>query len=469
MQKMKNGKKVLSVCLSLAMAAGMLSTSAFASWNVYGGSNNHNAVVTEAPTATDASGLDSYIQLHCTGSGWDGVDNVPVLQTVNGTTYAYVLYDGYGASGALVAKVRCAENGGSSIVWTTDPYGTEGTSLNAKSGFQLSTPYLDDKGTPDDASDDTLYVGTISQYDDYEGGEWLTGTGSKVMALTGLDQNKPTVTNVLTGINGQINTPIDGTYLYFGTWPGGSNAGTYYQVKLSDYSVKTFTPDSYGFYWAGAVSDGTNVYFGSDNGLLYWRSIADFDTTGGVLDLTDVASDAGNVRSTVMMDEDGFLYFTTQGGYLWCCSYKDGLTVEWKAKLGPDPDTNVTSTSTPTKVGDRIYVGYYSGFSDGGVQCVTVSIGEDGSSYIPSVAPVASGFPVQSSIVVMGDGTGTDYLYFNTNAQKGAGYCYSYDGGKTGSKVWGTTGDTYALGGMAIDNGYAVFGNDYNHLYVVHD
>ena len=27
-------------------------------------------------------------------------------------------------------------------------------------------------------------------------------------------------------------------------------------------------PDSYGFYWAGAVSDGTNVYFGSDNGLL---------------------------------------------------------------------------------------------------------------------------------------------------------------------------------------------------------
>ena len=56
MQKMKNGKKVLSVCLSLAMAAGMLSTSAFASWNVYGGSNNHNAVVTEAPTTPDKSG-----------------------------------------------------------------------------------------------------------------------------------------------------------------------------------------------------------------------------------------------------------------------------------------------------------------------------------------------------------------------------------------------------------------------------
>ncbi|MFR4560766.1 MAG: hypothetical protein ACLT5P_05760 [Flavonifractor plautii] len=460
MQKMKNGKKVLSVCLSLAMAR-MLSTSAFASWNVYGGSSNHNAVVTEAPTAPDKSGLDSYIQLHCTGSGWDGVDNVPVLQTVNGTTYAYVLYDGYGASGALVAKIRCAENGGSSIVWTTDPYGTEGTSLNAKSGFQLSTPYLDDNGTPDDASDDTLYVGTISQYDDYEGGEWLTGTGSKVMALTGLDQNKPTVTNVLTGIwPDQHPITTDGTYLYFGTWPGGSNCGNLLSGQALRLLGEDLHPRQLRLLLGRRGDDSTNVYFGS-NGLLYWRN-ADFDNW------RRAGSDRcgqrrGHVRSTVMMDEDGFLYFTTQGGYLWCCSYKDGLTVEWHIKLG------ATSTSTPTKVGDRIYVGYYSGFNAGGVQCVTVSIGEDGSSYIPSVAPVASGFPVQSSIVVMGDGTGTDYLYFNTNAQKGAGYCYSYDGGTTGSKVWGTTGDTYALGGMAIDNGYAVFGNDYNHLYVVHD
>ncbi|MFQ7453919.1 MAG: hypothetical protein ACLRNQ_23895 [Flavonifractor plautii] len=228
-------------------------------------------------------------------------------------------------------------------------------------------------------------MGTISQYDDYEGGEWLTGTGSK-----GYGSYRP----------GSEQTHCDECPDRH-QWPDQhphhhrrdlpvlrhlarrQQRGTYYQVKLSDYSVKTFTPDSYGFYWAGAVSDGTNVYFGSDNGLLYWRSIADFDTTGGVLDLTDVASDAGNVRSTVMMDEDGFLYFTTQGGYLWCRSYKDGLTVEWKAKLGPDPDTNVTSTSTPTKVGDRIYVGYYSGFSDGGVQCVTVSIGEDGSELYP--------------------------------------------------------------------------------------
>ena len=110
-------------------------------------------------------------------------------------------------------------------------------------------------------------------------------------------------------------------------------------------------------------------------------------------------------------------------------------------------------------MGDRIYVGYYSGFSAGGVQCV-------GASGSHTVATVASGFPVQSSILVQGAGTGTDYLYFNTNSGSGAGYCYSYNG-SAGTPVWSTRGDTYALGGMACDNGYLVFGNDKNHLYVV--
>lgn len=448
MQKMKNGKKVLSVCLSLAMAAGMLSTSAFASWNVYGGSDNHNAVVTEAPTGTPTV---ASINLLNSNSGWDGVDNVPLLQTENGVTYAYVLYDGH-AAGAHLAKIDCEAaiekaQSGEDIYKAATEWDVQ---LESSSGFQLSTPVL---------HDDTVYAATNS---------------GKIYAVSTESGEKELVTSVSTG---QINTPLTiyGDYLYFGTWVGNGSIegsrepGRYYQLNLNDYTdMQSVSSIERGFYWAGAVSDGTNIYFGGDDGYLYYRPVgAGFGTKSDVeikntaLKLTDVASDAGNVRSTIMMDEDGLLYFTTQGGYLWCCSYEDGLMVEWKAKLG------ATSTSTPTKVGDRIYVGYYSGFNAGGVQCVTVSFDEE-ENVVTSVAPVASGFPVQSSIVVMGDGTGTDYLYFNTNAQKGAGYCYSYDG-TTGSKVWGTTGDTYALGGMAIDNGYAVFGNDYNHLYVVHD
>ena len=373
MQTKLNLRKVLALGATLAMLATSALASSTSSWPVYGGNANHNSVVSGAPTSI-ATGYPKQLNLTST-TGWDGVDNVPVMQTVDGVTYAYVLFDGYGTNGAQVVKVNCATGG---EVWRTTAQQTPG-SLNAKSGFQLSTPYLDD-------STGTLYVGVISAYTyDPDTDEYLQNSKSKILALTNLDAAQPTVSEVLINIDGQINTPIttDGTYLYFGTWPGGSNAGTYYQVKLSDYSVKTFTPDSYGFYWAGAVSDGTNVYFGSDNGLLYWRSIADFDTTGGVLDLTDVASDAGNVRSTVMLD-DGYLYFTTQGGYLWCCSYDDGLTVEWHKKLG------ATSTSTPTKVGDRIYVGYYSGFNAGGVQCVSA----DGSSVKTVVE--GDGFPFRA-------------------------------------------------------------------------
>lgn len=267
---------------------------------------------------------------------------------------------------------------------------------------------------------------------------------------------RPTLNGANLSISQQINTPIvsDGTYIYFGTWAGGSRAGSYYQIKISDGTTKVFTPESYGFYWAGAVVYDGYVYFGSDNGTLYYQPVDNFGsvTTGITLSFEEITS-AGNIRSTVMQS-DGKLYLTSQGGYLWCCTLNNGVpSVSWAAGLG------ATSTSTPTKVGDRIYVGCYSGFNAGGVKCVSDSNHE--------VSTVASDFPVQCSIVVNGTGTGTDYVYFNTNAQTGCGYCYSYAGGVSGEQVWETDDDTYALGGMACENGYIVFGNDFNHLYVV--
>ena len=149
---------------------------------------------------------------------------------------------------------------------------------------------------------------------------------------------------------------------------------------------------------------------------------------------------------------------------MWCCLFDPGsnqLAVEWSLDIG------VKSTSTPTKVGNRLYVGVYPGFNNGALFCVN-TLTQEFTQVIPYNASVNNQMPIQSSIVVKGDGTGTDYLYFNTNSGSGAGVCYKFDG-TTGTQVWATDADTYALGGMAIDNGYAVFGNDYNHLYVVHD
>lgn len=577
---MKRTGKVLAILLALAM---LLSVTAFAAWDVYGGNDNHNSVVTSAPTS--ASPSVTSIDLSNSGRGWDGIDNVPVMETVteNGedVTYAYVLYDGYSSYGGQLAKINCS---------AATPYVVWRKQVSASSGFQLSTPYLDttnraiyigasnasvynnvaisspvaltagtagtvtigglslltaanrvsvpvyvghtsvaDRGTlttegtatirlgggtpvnltlsTTQSSSGTTYKiyeqatydadGNVNGYDYYyyinhsvtassltdatlSISVTLNGTGTiesvsmfankgavtKVTGIDSTDASGVTLTSVVSSVNGQINTPITryGEYIYFGTWSGYTQM-QYYQVYVEedDFDVTTWTGNA-GFYWAGAVKLGNYIYFGGDAtsssstapSYLYYRSEASFDTVGGAVQLP---SGAGNVRSTVMTDGT-YLYFTSQGGYLWC--YKPNETtgapeLQWSAAL------DATSTSTPTKVGDRIYVGVYSGFNKGVVKCVSAS-----THAVNDVIAVTdkNNFPVQCSIVVKGDGTGTDYLFFNTNASNGRGFCYSYDG-TTATEQWASNPDTYALGGMACDNNIIVFGNDYDHLYVV--
>lgn len=567
---MKRTSRVLAILLALAM---LLSVTAFAAdkttvWPVYGSNANHNSVVDGAPTsATSVTGID----LSNGGSGWDGIDNVPVMETVGETTYAYVLYDGYSRYGGQLAKINCS---------AATPYVVWRKQVSAAAGFQLSTPYLDtadraiyigasnasvynnvaisspvaltagtagtvtigglslltaanrvsvpvyvghtsvaDRGTlttegtatiqlgggtavnltlsTTQASSGTTYkiyeqatydaTGTVNGYDYYyyinhsvtassltdatlSISVTLNGTGSitsvsmfankgavtKVSGIDSTDASGVTLTSVVSSVNGQINTPITryGNYIYFGTWSGNS-AMQYYQVKVSDssFTTKTMTGNNAGFYWAGAVKLGNYIYFGGDSGNLYYQPISNFGSNDDVVALTDEASDAGNVRSTIMTDGT-YLYFTSQGKYLWC--YKpdrDGIPEhQWHVQLAG------TSTSTPTLVQNSdgttsIYTGYYSGFSAGGVQVTTVS----GSTR--TIDTVASGFPVQCSILYS-DG----YVYFNTNASDGAGYCFNV---ATKTQVWTAGSDTYALGGMACANGIVVFGNDHDMLYVV--
>ena len=322
-----------------------------------------------------------------------------------------------------------------------------------------------------------LYVDTYAQV-------------AALQKVTGIETNDAGAAGVehpsiVSGITGQINTPIttDGTYLYFGTWSGNS-AQPYYQVKISDSSYKTFTPGANGFYWAGAAVVGDYVYFGSDGGKLYWRSVSDFAATGGTVDLPAVNSNAaGNVRSSIMVDGTK-IYFTSQYpsgssfGNFYCFNAGSGEpTLAWGANIqatysGTTYSGNCTSTPVIAESGN-IYVGFYSGFSAGGLMKITApTSGTVGTASLITVEGAAFTQPVQCTPVVYTEeddlGNPIDYFYFNTNASKGAGYCFSVAADSTdATQVWATTGDTYALGGMAISNGYAVFGNDYNHLYVV--
>lgn len=594
---MKRTGRVLAILLALAM---LLSVSAFAAWNGIGGAwDTHNGKVTTAPT--DAAPTVAKIAMKNSGSGWDGIDNVPVMHTVGTTTYAYVLYDGH-AAGARLAKINCNEaidNYSSDDLYNNADVVLWDVPVSTKSGFQLSTPLLVEGNDAASETDDTLYIGlttttalvekdasdsiwTVSGDCTVDGSKLkISSTGTYTMSTSGITMLKNNSHRAATGISipagaemtitakvngtvaltktfnsddviddhfylndvltsagesavvagstntlsftfevtalsgdayieygslfqtaasvmgfenltsapvissttsiatptysvnlndgGQLNTPIttDGTYLYFGTWQGNKS---YYQWKPSTGEVAQTTGN--GFYWAGAAVIGNQVYFGSDSGVLHWRTISSFATSGGTFALTAKASDAGNVRSSIMVDGDYF-YFTSQGKYLWCfkANASGAPTYQWHTSL------NAVSTSTPTKVGNKIYVGYYNGFNKGGVTEVTESRTASASSYVSkcdlidgTVSP-ANNMPVQSSLVVLpnADSSAAAYVYFSSNSNVGAGYCYEVDG-TTATEVWNTSeagGGTYALGGMASDGGYMVFGNDHNYLYIV--
>ena len=590
---MKRTGRVLAILLALAM---LLSVSAFAAWNGIGGAwRTHNGTVTTAPTA--ATRTVAKIAMKNSGSGWDGIDNVPVMHTVGNTTYAYVLYDGH-AAGARLAKINCnkaIENASSSDLYNNAEVVLWDVPVSTKSGFQLSTPLLVEGTNASSETDDTLYIGltttTALVEKDASDSIWnvsggctvdgsklkISSTGTYTMstsnitmlknnshrAATGIsipagaemtitakvndtvaltktfdsddviddhfylndvltsagesavvagDTNTLSFTFNVTALNGnayieygslfqtaasvmgfkdltsapvissttgiatptysvnlndggQLNTPIttDGTYIYFGTWQGNK---AYYQWNPSTKKLARTTGN--GFYWAGAAVIGSQVYFGSDNGILHWRSTSDFAKTGGTVTLPD---SAGNVRSSIMVDGDYF-YFTSQGKYLWCykANASGAPTHQWHTSL------NAVSTSTPTKVGNKIYVGYYNGFNKGGVTEVTESRSASASSYV-SKCDLIDGtedvnyMPVQSSLVVLpnADSSAAAYVYFSSNSNVGAGYCFEVNG-TTATEVWNTSAagnGTYALGGMASDGGYMVFGNDYNYLYIV--
>ena len=481
---MKKASRIFAVVICLAM---LLTVSAFAAWNQYQGAVNHNGVITDAapPTSTPTS-IDS-ILLAGSGSGYTGVDSEPVMQTVDGVTYAYVLFDGRSDGGTL-AKINCNT---ASEVWRTTAYGTSTTtSLNAKNGFQLSTPYLLQGSNSLSEADDTIYVGVLSQYDDYVDGEWLTGTGSKLMKITGLNNSTPTVTTIITGITGQINTPIvsDGTYLYFGTYVSYSGAGTYYQVKISDETYKTFTTSGYGFYWAGAnivtISNTNYVVFGSDNGKLYvtpqgtnfggsTTKTYSLDTLGGVT--------AGNVRSTITKHTYGgteYIYFTSQKGYIWRIPTADLLTLSSNNTTAVVKLTSSNCTSAPVISSNGIiYVGNYGNadYAYSGIDAINAgNFSSNGLTHIVAGSGnYSSGtcMSVQASVIVYSDDE-IDYIFFTTNANTGRGYCYSYNTDYASVTCeWSTssaTGLTYTLQGMAACNGYLVYGNDYDYLYIIH-
>jgi hypothetical protein len=291
-----------------------------------------------------------------------------------------------------------------------------------------------------------------------------------IQKISNLNAAQPSKTTLVTDITGQINTPITtyssstANYLYFGTYAGDNE---YYQVDTANVpepDVRIFTGAG-SFYWAGAYADGNYVYFGGDGGYLYRLPMGQgFDGISGptnTVDLSSVAQvNAGNVRSSLSSDST-YLFFTSQGGYLWRAKMSKLLLPDTDIIARPLPST---STSTPTLSANNqyIYVGYYG--TEGGVLAYPRS-----NLQTANPIDIATGLQVQSSPISYTDNLGeVDYIFFTVNnGENGGGYAYSlsFDGSVHG-EVWKAVGQTFALQGFAETSGYIVYGDDSDTLYI---
>jgi hypothetical protein len=298
------------------------------------------------------------------------------------------------------------------------------------------------------------------------------------------------VTRLATGY-GQANTPIsydrsDGKYLYWGIYGGDR---TYYEYSLSGgylFPLNGVTDD---FYGAGAAFIGSYAVFGSDSGTLYLVNLGSFNI--GPYQAHPMNSNFPNdkIRSSIAVDQGGTnVYFTSTytdpgaGIYdseLWQLSVNEVL-----ANSNPLPSnawvplTNA-STSTPViSANNIIYVGTYNGFTGGTVDAYDPGNRAATVPTPPSFrAAVYKGDPVQSSPIVWSTGVGpgpnrNDYIYFTTNSGIGRGYGYSFMlSSNTPTQIFaagGTSSNPYAVQGFSADNGYLVYGDDGNYLYIMH-
>ncbi|MCL2158018.1 MAG: hypothetical protein FWH48_01275 [Oscillospiraceae bacterium] len=270
-----------------------------------------------------------------------------------------------------------------------------------------------------------------------------------------------------------ISPTISNYRLYWGIWGG---TRSYYQYgtiadggPMVTPTINVFTPNSGAgddFYGAGAYSDGTNVYFGSDSGTIYKQSASAFSSAGTTYSISGSFPN-DQIRSS-MAYKDNYLYFTSAytnssaniyNGELWRMNISSGTLTY--------VDLNAASTSTPV-ISDNnyVYVGTYIGFASGTVKTILASnIGVSG------MLTVYTGDPVQASPIVY-TAAPWNYVYFTTNSGTGAGYCYRHNPTSgVVQAIWtagGTSSNPYAVQGFASDNGYLVYGDDGNYLYIMH-
>lgn len=179
-------------------------------------------------------------------------------------------------------------------------------------------------------------------------------------------------------LGGQALSPItysDG-YIYTGFWKNYTDAASYVCLSVTDEDPANPLEakqaswrfvNAGGYYWAGSLTIGNAVIFGSEDGTKSVGGNAhlySIDKISGAL-ISDIElAGVGDIRSTIAYDPDsGRIFFTTADGYL-CSAFVD-------AAAGVISDVkmvyyNAKSTSTPVVYKGRVYFGTGSGITTSG-------------------------------------------------------------------------------------------------------
>ena len=198
-----------------------------------------------------------------------------------------------------------------------------------------------------------------------------------------------------------------------------------------------------GFYWAGAYASENYLVFGSDDGAgdAYTSILYSVNThTGQLIDKrTDLI---GDIRSTITYN-NGYVYFTTKGGYL----YRVAMNADGTFGAVAGYNLGGAATSTPVVYKNRIYVGVcgtggqYN--ADGGHHFDVLKESASGLSLAykvsipgyPQAAPILSTAYENQDFDGDGKADGRVYLYFTYNAYPGGIYMLTDTPGQTSGKA----------------------------------
>ena len=256
-------------------------------------------------------------------------------------------------------------------------------------------------------------------------------------------------------LGGQTLSPITykNGYIYTGTWNSDTTPGSYFCLSVTDEDPSKGNEIKYctwkydhkgGFYWAGAYVSENYLVFGSDDGAggdEYKSILYSVNThTGQLIDKrTDVI---GDIRSTITYN-NGYVYFTTKGGYL----YRVAMNADGTFGAVAGYNLGGAATSTPVVYKNRIYVGVcgtggqYN--ADGGHHFDVINESASGLTLAykvsipgyPQAAPILSTACEKQDFDGDGKADGRVYLYFTYNAYPGGIYMLTDTPGQTSGKA----------------------------------